>query len=99
MSSVTRTHSHNTSALITIFLWPFSIQSASPHESQLVEGVLGQSFLDELPERHARQTSSIVHLRHILRHSAPLSDNPVFSSAQTLQGSAFRCQMAVIRGT
>ncbi len=29
----------------------FSIQSASPHESQLVEEVLGQSFLDELPER------------------------------------------------
>jgi transposase len=28
-----------------------SIQSASPHESQLVEEVLGQSFLDELPER------------------------------------------------
>ena len=27
------------------------IQSASPHESQLVEEVLGQSFLDELPER------------------------------------------------
>jgi transposase len=28
-----------------------SIQSALPHESQLVEEVLGQSFLDELPER------------------------------------------------
>lgn len=28
-----------------------SIQSASPHESQLVEETLGQSFLDELPER------------------------------------------------
>lgn len=28
-----------------------SIQSASPHESQLVEEVLGQSFLDELPHR------------------------------------------------
>ena len=28
-----------------------SIQSASPHETQLVEEVLGQSFLDELPER------------------------------------------------
>ena len=27
------------------------IQSASPHESQLVEETLGQSFLDELPER------------------------------------------------
>jgi transposase len=27
------------------------IQSASPHESQLVEEILGQSFLDELPER------------------------------------------------
>jgi hypothetical protein len=27
------------------------IQSASPHESQVVEEVLGQSFLDELPER------------------------------------------------
>ena len=27
------------------------IQSASPHESQLVEEALGQSFLDELPER------------------------------------------------
>src|ERR1700730_10183735 len=27
------------------------IQSASPHESQLVEEVLGQSFLDELPAR------------------------------------------------
>jgi len=28
-----------------------SIQSASPHESQLVEEVLGQSFLDQLPQR------------------------------------------------
>jgi transposase len=28
-----------------------SVESASPHESQLVEGVLGQSFLDLLPER------------------------------------------------
>ena len=28
-----------------------SVQSALPHESQLVEEVLGQSFLDELPER------------------------------------------------
>ena len=28
-----------------------SIQSASPHESQLVEEVLSQSFLEELPER------------------------------------------------
>lgn len=27
-----------------------SVQSASPHESQLVEEVLGQSFLNELPE-------------------------------------------------
>src|ERR1051326_6529412 len=28
-----------------------SVQSASPHESQLVEEVLAQSFLDELPAR------------------------------------------------
>jgi hypothetical protein len=28
-----------------------SVESASPHESQLVEGVLGQIFLDLLPER------------------------------------------------
>jgi transposase len=28
-----------------------SIESASPHESQLVEGVLGQSFLNTLPAR------------------------------------------------
>jgi transposase len=28
-----------------------SIESASPHESQLVEGVLGHSFLDSLPAR------------------------------------------------
>ena len=28
-----------------------SIESASPHESQLVEGVLGHSFLDILPAR------------------------------------------------
>jgi hypothetical protein len=28
-----------------------AIQSASPHESQLVEETLGQSFLDELPQR------------------------------------------------
>jgi transposase len=28
-----------------------SVQAASPHESQLVEEVLGHSFLDELPER------------------------------------------------
>jgi transposase len=28
-----------------------SIESASPHESQLVEGVLGHSFLDVLPAR------------------------------------------------
>ena len=28
-----------------------SVESASPHESQLVEGVLGQSFLDTLPTR------------------------------------------------
>ncbi len=28
-----------------------SVESASPHESQLVEGVLGHSFLDILPER------------------------------------------------
>ena len=28
-----------------------SIESASPHESQLVEGVLGHSFLDRLPTR------------------------------------------------
>ncbi len=28
-----------------------SIQSASPHESQLVEEVLSQSFLDQLPAR------------------------------------------------
>src|SRR5450631_293398 len=27
------------------------IESASPHESQLVEGVLGHSFLDTLPAR------------------------------------------------
>jgi hypothetical protein len=28
-----------------------SIESASPHESQLVEGILGHSFLDTLPPR------------------------------------------------
>jgi hypothetical protein len=28
-----------------------SVQSASPHESQLVEEVLGHSFLDTLPQR------------------------------------------------
>jgi hypothetical protein len=28
-----------------------SIESASPHESQLVEGVLGHSFFDMLPTR------------------------------------------------
>jgi len=28
-----------------------SIESASPHESQLVEGLLGHSFLDTLPAR------------------------------------------------
>jgi hypothetical protein len=28
-----------------------SIESASPHESQLVEGLLGHSFLDDLPAR------------------------------------------------
>ena len=28
-----------------------SVQAASPHESQLVEEVLGHSFLDELPAR------------------------------------------------
>jgi transposase len=28
-----------------------SIESASPHESQLVEGILGNSFLDTLPSR------------------------------------------------
>jgi len=28
-----------------------SIESASPHENQLVEGVLGHSFLDRLPKR------------------------------------------------
>jgi transposase len=28
-----------------------TVESASPHESQLVEGVLGQSFLDTLPAR------------------------------------------------
>jgi len=28
-----------------------SIESASPHESQLVEGVLGHSFLDAFPAR------------------------------------------------
>jgi len=28
-----------------------SVQTASPHESQLVEEVLGSSFLDELPAR------------------------------------------------
>ena len=28
-----------------------SIESASPHESQLVEGLLGHSFLDTLPPR------------------------------------------------
>jgi hypothetical protein len=28
-----------------------SIESASPHESLLVEGVLGHSFLDTLPAR------------------------------------------------
>jgi hypothetical protein len=27
------------------------VESASPHESQLVEGVLGHSFLDMLPQR------------------------------------------------
>ena len=37
--------------MITVFLSPFSIESASPHESQLVEGVLGHSFLDTLPAR------------------------------------------------
>jgi transposase len=30
---------------------PVSIESASPHESQLVEGILGHSFLDTLPPR------------------------------------------------
>jgi hypothetical protein len=32
-----------------------SVESASPHESQLVEGVLGHSFLDILPARAGRQ--------------------------------------------
>jgi hypothetical protein len=32
-------------------LLAISIESASPHESQLVEGVLGHSFLDTLPAR------------------------------------------------
>ena len=32
-------------------LFAVSIESASPHESQLVEGVLGHSFLDTLPAR------------------------------------------------
>jgi transposase len=30
---------------------PVSVQAASPHESQLVEEALGNSFLDELPAR------------------------------------------------
>jgi hypothetical protein len=35
--------------MITVFL--SQLVSASPHESQLVEGVLGHSFLDTLPTR------------------------------------------------
>ena len=37
--------------MITVFLSPLVSKSASPHESQLVEGVLGHSFLDTLPAR------------------------------------------------
>ena len=37
--------------MITVFLSPLVIESASPHENQLVEGVLGHSFLDTLPLR------------------------------------------------
>jgi len=39
------------SSMITVCLSPLVSKSASPHESQLVEGVLSHSFLDVLPER------------------------------------------------
>jgi transposase len=39
------------SPMITVFLSRVSIESASPHESQLVEGVLAHSFLHTLPAR------------------------------------------------
>ncbi len=35
----------------TAFLWPVTIDSASPHESKLVDETLAGSFLDELPEK------------------------------------------------
>jgi transposase len=39
------------SPLVTVFLSPYLLQSASPAECQLVEEVLAGSFLDELPAR------------------------------------------------
>ena len=44
---------HEVLAICTDHSLPLAvgIQSASPHESQLVEEALGQSFLDELPAR------------------------------------------------
>jgi hypothetical protein len=49
-----------------------NIQSASPHESQLVEQIVGQNFLDELPERLIGATANLVQLaciKVLLRHT------------------------------
>ncbi len=49
-----------------------NIQSASPHESQLVEQIVGQNFLDELPERLIGASLDVVQLgciKILLRHT------------------------------
>jgi transposase len=48
--SVGRARRSSLSPLVTVFLSPYLLQSASPHESQLVEEVLEQGFLNELHE-------------------------------------------------
>ena len=49
--SVARGPRSSLSPLVTVFLSPSSVESASPAECRLVEAVLAGCFLDELPER------------------------------------------------
>jgi hypothetical protein len=62
LASAAKARRYSPSLLITVFLWAVNVQSASPHESQLVEEVVGQSFLDELPERLMGGTAGMVQL-------------------------------------
>jgi hypothetical protein len=65
-----------------------SIESASPHESQLVEGVLGQSFHEAVYSyRNATMGSTLVARRAGMKHASNATESRTAVTAISVSGA------------